>query len=931
LGAGPMKPTVLIVEPHLEGTAGHPIRYVRALTEAFASGGARVEVLAARRFPKGASVGAPVRRLFRRPIYGTWNPEADLRKKRWKGIARIKWLRSAVWRGLGFYQLLRRLLKAAGLAVGIVLQAPFHLLGVLGTLLFGRDDTFSTLSPFAATLVGAVARAEKHGPVSIVVPTATLGILSEILALPVMHDGPLPRLHLLFHDAPEVWASWYRPTSTEGVAGRLRASGWAPLVHLYATTEAAAERLQTALGPETNVRTVEDIFTPADLDAMHMAGAAPPLKGALAPHETALMEWQADRRAEGLRVAVIPGPLRPDKGALDLPALIAALDFPEGKKFALIVQRSHHPDWLTSYFQNASLHPRVHVVEHELSDTTLHRSMAEADIILLPYRREDYAVRISSVLTEAVLHARPVLVTAGIAMQSTFRNTASCRFVDTWSDWPSAATELIHDMDMDRGALSRSATDFERRLRHRPAWQTLVQDALASAPPVYAKPPMILVRPVWLKSGSARLQDEQLAYFASHGRPILELIVEPVRATRHRSAIVRAILEDRASSPSGVVCFTMSRSGLLPRLAFFARRGATLLRSTYTGQFAEMSRLCPIPSVVMNLARERRVAFALVHHYFRLPFVAPLAKSMPIWLETQDVQAVLQVQHGNVNMVTGKPDPFPRMLADEMRWVRSADAVVAISESELPTFIEHVGAEKVFLCQPPIATALLAGDESAVPPFDILLVASENPGNRASLKWFMAQVWPAVRAAGLNCIVVGSIGGNVRDPQGLQFAGTVERLAPWYASARVVAIPTIEGTGIGIKTIEAMSTGVPIVATTLAYRGLPPEWRKPAPPIDDAADFAEELIRLCRDPRSRKALQKRVRGAYAALELEERFRRQMQAIEAHVLAAGKSRFGGEELNRGRAIPNWQSAQPKQSSQINVHRQLPAGRQRSAGQ
>jgi hypothetical protein len=890
--------TVLIVEPHLEGTAGHPFRYVRALAEAFTAGGARVEVLAASGLPQSASVGAPVKRVFKRPIYRRWDPQVDLRKKQRKWNARIAWFRSTAWRGLGFHRLLRRLLKAAGLALGIVLQAPFHLPAAMATLLLGRDDTYSTLSPFAATVLDAVKRAEDRGPVSIVVPTATLGVLSELLALPVMHAGPLPRLHLLFHDAPDVWANWYRPTSSEGVAGRLRSSGWGSLIHLYATTEAAAERLRAALGPETYVRTVEDIFTPADLDAMHTAGATEPLDGTLAPHETALLGWQADRRAEGLRVAYIPGPLRLDKGALDLPTLVSALDLPGGEKFALIVQRDHH-EWLAPYFQNASDHPNVHVIEHELSEPMLHRTMAEADIILLPYSRDDYAVRISSVLTEAVLHARPVLVTAGVAMQSTFRNTASCRFVDTWSGWPSAAAELIHDMDMDRSALSRSAADFERRLRHRPAWRTLVQDVLAPAPPVYAKAPMILVRPAWLKTGSARLQDEQLAYFASEGRPILELIVEPVGQTKARSWMIQAILEDRASSPSGVVCFTMSRSGLLQRVAFWARRGVTLLRSTYTGQLAQMSRLCPVPSIVLNLARSRRAAFALVHHYVRLPFVAPLAKLMPIWLETQDVQAVLQVQHGNVNMITGKPDSFSKMLAEEMQWVRTADAVVAISESELPTFRAHVEAEKVFLCQPPIATKLPAGDDASVPPFDILYVASDNPGNRASLDWFRAQAWPAVRAAGLNCTVVGNIGRyGEYDPQGLQFAGMVEHLAPWYASARVVAIPTIEGTGIGIKTIEAMAMGAAIVATSVAYRGFPSEWRHRAPPIDDAAAFAEELIRLCRDRRARRALQKRVREAYAALDLEERFRRQMRAIEAHVLAAGEGRFG--ERSPGKA-------------------------------
>lgn len=37
------------------------------------------------------------------------------------------------------------------------------------------------------------------------------------------------------------------------------------------------------------------------------------------------------------------------------------------------------------------------------------------------------------------------------------------------------------------------------------------------------------------------------------------------------------------------------------------------------------------------------------------------------------------------------------------------------------------------------------------------------------------------------------------DPEGLQVTGAVDYLATWYASAKVVAVPTVAGTGLGIK------------------------------------------------------------------------------------------------------------------------------------
>ena len=309
-----------------------------------------------------------------------------------------------------------------------------------------------------------------------------------------------------------------------------------------------------------------------------------------------------------------------------------------------------------------------------------------------------------------------------------------------------------------------------------------------------------------------------------------------------------------------------------------------------------MSRLCPIPSVALPHAGKRRAAFALVHHYVRLPFVAPLAKSMPIWLETQDVQAVLHVQQGLVNLISGKPDPFPAMLADEMRWVRTADAVVAISESELPTFRAHVGADKVFLCQPPITVRPPPPGAAAVPPRDILLVASVNPGNFASLKWFLAQVWPAVRKAGLNCTVVGNINWmhTARGNRSARCAVCRHGRTSGAVVRQCARRRASDGRGHRDRHQDRRGVG-----RGRADRGDDACLSRPAVGLAEAcpSDRRRRGVRRRADPAVRQCAcppgncGARVREAYTALDLENRFHRQMQAIETHVLAAGKARFG----------------------------------------
>ena len=53
------------------------------------------------------------------------------------------------------------------------------------------------------------------------------------------------------------------------------------------------------------------------------------------------------------------------------------------------------------------------------------------------------------------------------------------------------------------------------------------------------------------------------------------------------------------------------------------------------------------------------------------------------------------------------------------------------------------------------------------------------------------------------------------------FVGPTAELAPFYSAARCVIAPMVSGTGISVKTIEALALGKPFVGTSKAYRGMP--------------------------------------------------------------------------------------------------------------
>ena len=105
--------------------------------------------------------------------------------------------------------------------------------------------------------------------------------------------------------------------------------------------------------------------------------------------------------------------------------------------------------------------------------------------------------------------------------------------------------------------------------------------------------------------------------------------------------------------------------------------------------------------------------------------------------------------------------------------------------------------------------------------FDIGLVGSWTwKANEQGLKWFLEEIYPhlsadlAIHVAGSGAKWLEGRYGNVK------YLGFVDDVRHFLQQARVVAIPTLSGGGIQIKTLDAIASGSQIVATPLALRGI---------------------------------------------------------------------------------------------------------------
>ncbi|MGH3851414.1 MAG: glycosyltransferase family 4 protein, partial [Pseudonocardiaceae bacterium] len=92
--------------------------------------------------------------------------------------------------------------------------------------------------------------------------------------------------------------------------------------------------------------------------------------------------------------------------------------------------------------------------------------------------------------------------------------------------------------------------------------------------------------------------------------------------------------------------------------------------------------------------------------------------------------------------------------------------------------------------------------------------------NSEGLKWFLEKVYPllppdvAIHVAGSGAQWLVGLYENLR------YVGFVDDAQTFLRGAKVVAIPTLSGGGIQIKTLDAIASGSRIVATPLALRGI---------------------------------------------------------------------------------------------------------------
>jgi glycosyltransferase involved in cell wall biosynthesis len=208
--------------------------------------------------------------------------------------------------------------------------------------------------------------------------------------------------------------------------------------------------------------------------------------------------------------------------------------------------------------------------------------------------------------------------------------------------------------------------------------------------------------------------------------------------------------------------------------------------------------------------------------------------SVPIAVETHDIKSIqVAKKHGT--------PPFNLRsllrMRSELGVLNCTAAIIAISPVEAGFFRAIVADPKVFYIPqyPPVTPLRRADRPKAGYRYDLVFVGSDMFQNaRGLLAFFEAnKTW----LASLRIAAVGRVGENVSVrafAQGrphIELLGFVDNLPAIYAASKA-AISPVDGTGLKIKAVEALSQGRPVFASRHSMEGLPPGYEGCVFPIE---------------------------------------------------------------------------------------------------
>jgi glycosyltransferase involved in cell wall biosynthesis len=346
-------------------------------------------------------------------------------------------------------------------------------------------------------------------------------------------------------------------------------------------------------------------------------------------------------------------------------------------------------------------------------------------------------------------------------------------------------------------------------------------EALSSVAPFTSAPlagkVVTIVHPAWHSCGSHQVFVSQARAYRSLGATVVSLAVADTPGCVDGSRSSKAYFAATSDLDTDVRMFAGMPLQKIVNGGFL-RAAKQWLHGNYAAMRVEIANLATIP---VELAGIPRIDLVHCNHFFCMPTATRLreGRDCPILLDTHDLQARQYALRNRTGLRLPPATSFEDMLKIELESMQQADILVHLNDEEAAAFQKLVPGKRHALLYPTIKP-MSAGSGGE----DLIIVASANYTNLLSLVWFLKEVLPL--APGVSVKILGNIDEYMRahapslyKAHASLFHGRIKDLDAAYSKAAAILLPATAGHGISIKTIEALSSGAPLIATPLAFRG----------------------------------------------------------------------------------------------------------------
>jgi glycosyltransferase involved in cell wall biosynthesis len=204
--------------------------------------------------------------------------------------------------------------------------------------------------------------------------------------------------------------------------------------------------------------------------------------------------------------------------------------------------------------------------------------------------------------------------------------------------------------------------------------------------------------------------------------------------------------------------------------------------------------------------------------------------------------------------------------------VKNFDYVLAVTEPDRKALLEALEVKEETTRDSsdpnsqikPISVIPIAVDTQQLQPahrqpdsYNIVTLGTLHyPPNADGIRWFMQEVFPKVcqEVPQARLTIIGKnppadfLQYAAQHSQAIKVTGYVQDLAPYVDQAAVMVVAVRAGGGMRVRILEAFARAMPVVTTTVGLEGIQAQPGEEVLVADTPKAFANEVIRLLKDP-----------------------------------------------------------------------------------